>query len=94
LNCWKYSICALNCSLKGVETDFTKQVLAKGKGKSGAKRHAKKAIRETILGVTKPAIRRCEANFGTDLRRGTHGAEGLPGAGDQGLSDLLRARQA
>jgi histone H4 len=43
-----------------------KMVLAKGKGKSGgkgfgkvgAKRHAKKAIRETILGVTKPAIRR------------------------------------
>ena len=41
-------------------------VLAKGKGKSGAKgfgkvgakRHSKKAIRETILGVTKPAIRR------------------------------------
>ena len=41
-------------------------VQAKGKGKSGgkgfgkvgAKRHAKKAIRETILGVTKPAIRR------------------------------------
>ena len=41
-------------------------VLAKGKGKSGgkgfgkvgAKRHAKKQIRETILGVTKPAIRR------------------------------------
>ncbi len=41
-------------------------VLAKGKGKAGgkgfgkvgAKRHAKKAIRETILGVTKPAIRR------------------------------------
>ena len=41
-------------------------VQAKGKGKSGgkgfgkvgAKRHAKKAIRETVLGVTKPAIRR------------------------------------
>ena len=41
-------------------------VLAKGKGKSGgkgygkvgAKRHTKKAIRETILGITKPAIRR------------------------------------
>ena len=41
-------------------------VQAKGKGKStgkgfgkvGAKRHAKKQIRETILGVTKPAIRR------------------------------------
>ena len=31
---------------------------AKGLGKVGAKRHAKKAIRETILGVTKPAIRR------------------------------------
>merc|ERR1719263_912534 len=30
----------------------------KGFGKVGAKRHAKKAIRETILGVTKPAIRR------------------------------------
>merc|ERR1712039_414551 len=30
----------------------------KGYGKVGAKRHAKKAIRETILGVTKPAIRR------------------------------------
>ena len=41
-------------------------VLAKGKGKTqgkgygkvGAKRHNKKTIRETILGVTKPAIRR------------------------------------
>ena len=41
-------------------------VLAKGKGKQqgkgygkgGAKRHTKKSIRETILGVTKPAIRR------------------------------------
>ena len=41
-------------------------VLAKGKGKTqgkgygknGAKRHTKKSIRETILGVTKPAIRR------------------------------------
>lgn len=41
---------------------------AKGKGKSGggkggygkvgAKRHAKKQMRETIMGVTKPAIRR------------------------------------
>ena len=30
----------------------------KGYGKVGAKRHQKKAIRETILGVTKPAIRR------------------------------------
>ena len=30
----------------------------KGYGKVGAKRHAKKQIRETILGVTKPAIRR------------------------------------
>ena len=30
----------------------------KGYGKVGAKRQAKKAIRETILGVTKPAIRR------------------------------------
>jgi len=30
----------------------------KGYGKVGAKRHAKKAIRETILGITKPAIRR------------------------------------
>ena len=30
----------------------------KGFGKVGAKRHTKKAIRETILGVTKPAIRR------------------------------------
>ena len=29
----------------------------KGYGKVGAKRHAKKAIRETILGVTKPAIK-------------------------------------
>ena len=42
-------------------------IQAKGKGKSqgkggygkvGAKRHTKKTIRETILGVTKPAIRR------------------------------------
>ena len=41
-------------------------VLAKGKGKQqgkgygkvGAKRHTKKSIRETIMGVTKPAIRR------------------------------------
>jgi hypothetical protein len=30
----------------------------KGYGKVGAKRHAKKAIRETILLVTNPAIRR------------------------------------
>lgn len=30
----------------------------KGYGKVGAKRHNKKAIRETILGITKPAIRR------------------------------------
>ena len=30
----------------------------KGYGKVGAKRHAKKQIRETILGVTKPAIRK------------------------------------
>ncbi len=30
----------------------------KGYGKVGAKRHAKKTLRETILGVTKPAIRR------------------------------------
>ena len=30
----------------------------KGYGKVGAKRHAKKQIRETILGITKPAIRR------------------------------------
>ncbi len=30
----------------------------KGYGKVGAKRHSKKAIRETILGITKPAIRR------------------------------------
>ena len=30
----------------------------KGYGKVGAKRHTKKAIRETILGITKPAIRR------------------------------------
>ena len=30
----------------------------KGYGKVGAKRHNKKALRETILGVTKPAIRR------------------------------------
>merc|ERR1712224_610831 len=29
-----------------------------GYGKGGAKRHTKKSIRETILGVTKPAIRR------------------------------------
>ena len=40
-------------------------IIAKGKGKGGkgygkvgAKRHTKKAIRETILGITKPAIRR------------------------------------
>lgn len=40
-------------------------VVAKGKGKAsgkgygkvGAKRHNKKVIRETILGITKPAIR-------------------------------------
>ena len=30
----------------------------KGYGKVGAKRHQKKAMRETIMGVTKPAIRR------------------------------------
>ena len=30
----------------------------KGYGKVGAKRHTKKTIRDTILGVTKPAIRR------------------------------------
>lgn len=30
----------------------------KGYGKVGAKRHVKRALRETILGVTKPAIRR------------------------------------
>ena len=30
----------------------------KGYGKVGAKRHTRKAIRETILGITKPAIRR------------------------------------
>ena len=30
----------------------------KGYGKVGAKRHARKALKETILGVTKPAIRR------------------------------------
>jgi len=29
-----------------------------GYGKVGAKRHAKKQMRETIMGVTKPAIRR------------------------------------
>ena len=35
------------------------KVKGMGKGKIGAKRHvAKKAVRETILGVTKPAIRR------------------------------------
>ena len=33
--------------------------LGKGYGKIGAKRHAtKKSLRETILGITKPAIRR------------------------------------
>ena len=32
--------------------------MAKGYGKVGAKRHSRKAIRDTILGVTKPAIRR------------------------------------
>ena len=30
----------------------------KGYGKVGAKRHQKKQMRETIMGVTKPAIRR------------------------------------
>lgn len=30
----------------------------KGYGKVGAKRHSKKAMRETIMGITKPAIRR------------------------------------
>ena len=30
----------------------------KGYGKVGAKRHTKKVMRETILGITKPAIRR------------------------------------
>jgi len=30
----------------------------KGYGKVGAKRHMKKQVRETILGITKPAIRR------------------------------------
>ena len=29
-----------------------------GKGKSGTKRHLSKSIKETILGITKPAIRR------------------------------------
>jgi histone H4 len=40
-------------------------VLARGKGKGGkgygkvgAKRHKQKAMRETIMGITKPAIRR------------------------------------
>ena len=32
--------------------------LGKFSGKAGAKRHQTKAIRETILGITKPAIRR------------------------------------
>ena len=32
--------------------------LGKISGKAGAKRHQTKAIRETILGITKPAIRR------------------------------------
>ncbi len=32
--------------------------IGKGYGKVGAKRHNKKNIRETIMGVTKPAIRR------------------------------------
>merc|ERR1712100_587916 len=32
--------------------------LGKMGGKSGAKRHTTKAIKETILGITKPAIRR------------------------------------
>uniref|UniRef100_A0A7S3CR95 Histone H4 n=1 Tax=Strombidium rassoulzadegani TaxID=1082188 RepID=A0A7S3CR95_9SPIT len=36
----------------------TQQTMAKGYGKVGAKRHNKKSIRDTILGVTKPAIRR------------------------------------
>ena len=36
----------------------------KGYGKVGAKRQAKKAIRETILGVTKPAIRRLVRRVG------------------------------
>jgi histone H4 len=35
-----------------------KGIGGKGYGKVGAKRHTKKAIRETILGITKPAIRR------------------------------------
>lgn len=30
----------------------------KGYGKVGCKRHDKKALRETIMGITKPAIRR------------------------------------
>ncbi len=30
----------------------------KGYGKVGAKRHSKKSLRETIMGITKPAIRR------------------------------------
>jgi histone H4 len=29
-----------------------------GRGKVGAKRHSKKSLKETILGITKPAIRR------------------------------------
>ena len=32
--------------------------LGKISGKSGAKRHQTKALKETILGITKPAIRR------------------------------------
>ena len=32
--------------------------LGKGAGKGGAKRHAKKDLKETIMGITKPAIRR------------------------------------
>ena len=32
--------------------------VGKGYGKVGAKRHTKKSLKETILGITKPAIRR------------------------------------
>jgi histone H4 len=32
--------------------------VGKGYGKVGAKRHTKKSLKETIMGITKPAIRR------------------------------------
>jgi histone H4 len=42
-----------------------------GYGKVGGKRHQKKAMRETIMGITKPAIRRL-ARRGGVKRISTH----------------------